>query len=42
MVKSMILSWEKEKLEKVKFFSGNFGESFDYVKFYTKCSIPLY
>ena len=42
MVKSMILSWEKEKLEKVKVLRGNFGESFDYDKFYYKCFIFLF
>ena len=42
MVKSMILSWEKEKLETVNVFRGNFGESFDYEKFYCKCSIFLF
>ena len=41
-IKSMILSWEKEKLEKVKVLRGNFGESFDYEKFYCKCSIFLF
>ena len=42
MVKSMILMCRKEQIRKGKGFRGNFGESFDYEKFYCKCSIFLF